>query len=437
MRFFFLTLFFCLLTIHARADFSPQEDQAWPIEGLSNPYDISQDQFFPVMRKGRIHALQYPVEVTGLKIPYNPTKEIFDDITYNPFRWIAQKMARRFAGVKSYDELMAWLGLNQYPQEEGDGPYYIPFPDGTRPSYRMGESFYDTENGKAFSLSCVACHSANLFGRPVLGLTNKRTRANEFMRRGVSMMKKGNSQLFAGVTSADRGERRMYTQTKKNAWFVESRTPSMLGLDTSLAHVALSLSHREKSAWAEKTKTFKRRPREEKLRDFVADSKPMPWWNVKYKNKWLSDGSVVAGNPILTNILWNEIGRGTDLQKLDQWFSDNGTKIKELTTAVFSAVAPRWTDYFPAESLDLDKAIKGQALFKRSCTKCHGDYLKSWEEKELSSQDFDHPEKSLFETKKVKYFKNTFVRDVGTDPQRWQGMSSLLQLNDLELSKKH
>ena len=46
---------------------------------------------------------------------------------------------------------------------------------------------------------------------------------------------------------------------------------------------------------------------------------------------------MVAGNPILTNLLWNEIGRGTDLKELLSWVAKNKNKVDELTTAVFSS----------------------------------------------------------------------------------------------------
>jgi len=48
----------------------------------------------------------------------------------------------------------------------------------------------------------------------------------------------------------------------------------------------------------------------------VADSKPAVWWGLKYKNRWLSDGSVVSGNPIFTNIIWNELVTLNDLTDL-------------------------------------------------------------------------------------------------------------------------
>lgn len=64
-------------------------------------------------------------------------------------------------------------------------------------------------------------------------------------------------------------------------------------------------------------------PRETPLDHFIADSKPAVWWNVKYKTRWLSDGSVMSGNPILTNFLWNELGRGVDLVELANWVRKN------------------------------------------------------------------------------------------------------------------
>ena len=77
---------------------------------------------------------------------------------------------------------------------------------------------------------------------------------------------------------------------------------------------------------------------------------------LKYKTRWLSDGSIVSGNPIFTNFLWNEIGRGVDLQELEQWLKNNKKIVMELTTAVFATESPRWTDFFHADTINIVKA---------------------------------------------------------------------------------
>src|SRR5690606_31864415 len=121
-------------------------------------------------------------------------------------------------------------------------------------------------------------------------------------------------------------------------------------------------------------------PREELLRTRSGDVKPAVWWNTRYKTRWFSDGSAAAGNPVIAAIIVNEIGRGSDLREVERWLVENEETVRELTTAVFSSEAPRFTDFFPAESFDLASLRRGQAHFRRLCMRCHGDYEKAWEE---------------------------------------------------------
>jgi hypothetical protein len=154
----------------------------------------------------------------------------------------------------------------------------------------------------------------------------------------------------------------------------------------------------------------------------VADSKPAVWWNVKYKNRWLSDGSIVSGNPVHTNFLWNELGRGTDLKKLEVWMKDNDDQIKSLTTAVFATKAPNYTTFFGTKSLNKTLAQAGEKHFIQSCQKCHGAYQKDWARGT--------------ETMRVRYHKKTPIIDVGTDAGRYLGMNEFAaDLNRLAISK--
>ena len=78
----------------------------------------------------------------------------------------------------------------------------------------------------------------------------------------------------------------------------------------------------------------------------------MPWWNLKYKTRWHADGSVVSGDPVIVSILWNEVGRGTSMHDLEDGIN-NQDKIEQLTSAVFSAQAPHWTDFFSASTISM------------------------------------------------------------------------------------
>jgi hypothetical protein len=140
----------------------------------------------------------------------------------------------------------------------------------------------------------------------------------------------------------------------------------------------------------------------------------------------------VAGNPILTNILWNEIGRGADLHELENWMQTNKKTIDELTVAAFATEAPRWTDFFPASTINLERAKKGEQVFSNRCQKCHGEYQKAWSAQNASElSDVD-----ILATTKIIYHERTPVKDVDTDPQRFEAVKYFADsLNALSISK--
>jgi hypothetical protein len=284
------------------------------------------------------------------------------------------------------------------------------------------------------TFSCAACHASNLFGKTVLGLTNRFPRSNDIFFQAKKGLSSADPSVFQFTSGATDAETDLIRQAKRNVKFIGIKQPVALGLDTSLAQVALSLNHRNPDGDATRGKYFAENPRPDDFHDrFPADSKPAVWWNLKYKNRWLSDGSVIAGNPILTNFLWNEIGRGADLKKLSRWYETNQKTIRDLTAAVFASEAPRYTDFFPPESIDLAQAKRGESLYIQHCAGCHGTYEKAWS---LPHADqLSH--RAKLETVTVRYPEKTKVIDVGTDPYRRLGMKSLEKLNQLNISKKY
>jgi hypothetical protein len=242
--------------------------------------------------RGKIHTQIYPVEVTGMLPPYPPLLKLMNHF-----------------GIRALDDIFAWVGLNPYPAEDATGVYAVPYPVGRRPDTRMGLGFIETADGKGFSLSCAECHSANLFGKTVLGMTNRFPRANEVFLAAIHGVPLISDSMLRGAHATE-GEVRMFERMKENLKSVAAKKPAVFGLDTSLAQVALSLAKRNLDAYATRNDEIAAHPRPDPLDTAVADSKPAVWWNLKFKNRWLSDGSVVSGSPILTNILWNEIGRG-------------------------------------------------------------------------------------------------------------------------------
>ncbi len=414
----------------------PDWSQGTPVPqgGRANPYGLSEFEFYKNQKLGKIHAQIYPVEITGMLPPYTPVKNLIEDDGSNPFRKFLNSVMQRFSGYKNMNDIFVDLGLHDYPKVTDRGVYAVPYPDGVRPDHLMGFGLIESKEGTGFSFSCVACHSANLFGKTVLGMTNRFPRANEFFLKAKSVAPSLSPTLFQIYTHATDGETTMLSRFKENMKSIGVKKPLALGLDTSLAQVSLSLNHRNRDAYATYSSHYAYSPRPDPiLDDWPADSKPAVWWNLKYKNRWLSDGSVLSGNPIFTNIIWNEIGRGADLYELEKWLADNAAKVQELTTAVFSSEAPRITDFIPAEKIELSRAIEGESIFNKTCSRCHGTYEKAWS---LPNADRLSPSEKL-KTTQVLYRSTTPVIDVKTDPFRRLGMKSLEQLNDLAIMQKN
>ncbi len=369
---------------------------------------------------GSKHALIYPVTVSDLVIPYDTLTKIFKS------KKIALKIPLALKGLKSIDDIYNWVGLHKYPKsKDSKSPNYI-YNIKKFDNERMGATvFYNNKNTRLLTFGCASCHLSNLFGTKVLGMTNRFPRANEFFKSGKSVISIAHPKLYKIITKATEVEVSIYTKARATTKFIGSKKPLVLGLDTSLAQVALSLSKRSDDEYASRIKT---KERGNQLSVLPADSKPAVWWNLKYKTKWLSDGSIRSGNPIHTNFLWNEIGRGTDLKKLEKWMVNNEDIINDLTSYVFNTEAPKYNDFFP-NTIDIAKAKRGQIIYRKNCMSCHGDYEKGWES---SATKYDEQLK----TTKTWYHTKTITVDVKTDEYRYKGMRYFYKdLNKLRISK--
>ncbi|MBS1957963.1 MAG: cytochrome c [Bdellovibrionales bacterium] len=436
-EFIFFALFHLLLSASLHSPFTSAAvaaetpdwgaDKEIPLTGRPNPYGWDQKTLGEKVRKGQLHALHYPVEVTGLVMPARSSLKILDMEPGDPLFGMLKIALNLEAGIKNFKGFWKWLGLNDYPETETSAEYPIPFDKGVRPKYPMGVTIADWKIGgksQVLTLSCAACHTATLFGKPVLGLSNRFPGANAFFKYAQNTFHKMPSALYRAITFANKDELRLYKLAKNHIRSVGLKVPRVRGMDASLAQVALSLAKREVSPWAERSRELEEHPRADWHDDHSAESKPMVWWNTKYKNRWLADGSILSGNPIFTNLLWNEIGRGVDLHELAEWLETRTDVIEELTTAIFATKAPHWASYLPVTAINIERARRGETVFAQNCAKCHGEYRKDWSRG--------------IETVEVRYHTRTPVVDVGTDPVRRQGMQSLGEsLNRLAISKQH
>lgn len=404
-----------------------------PGENRGNLYQVEPSELEVMKMKGYVHAMKYPVEVTGLLIPYRPLLNFMNDTSNNPLRKLLLEIGRRAAGFKSEQELYEWLGLSKHNGPNATGIYKMPYPNGKPDQFYVGAGLIKDKNGvEGLTFSCFACHSMNMFGTTVMGLTNKRPHSNKFFHMALQIVPNIPNKLFKAGSKASPEEVLMFARTKKNLVSVDVVAPQVLGLDTSLPHVALSLARRNDDEYATKNPILEVFPRDNELNTAVADSKPLPWWNLKYKTRWLSDGSIVSGNPIFTNFLWNEIGRGTDLIELEKWMKENQNTIEEITAAAFATEAPPYTDFFPASTISLERAKRGEKIFIQSCQKCHGEYQKAWNSDVADTLT----EVELLKTTQVIYHDKTPVKDVGTDPQRYEAIKYFSDsLNALKISK--
>jgi hypothetical protein len=400
-----------------------------------NPYNLEPPELFRTNLKGAGHAITYSVEPTGLLIPYELLKRNFKNTTGGVFQRVLIRSMHKISRIESESDFYQWLGLNPY--EESDLNEIYPETNEYLKELPAGASLIQRHGISNLTFGCAACHTSSLFGKTIFGLTNRFPKANNLFVLAKNLISnvplKG--PLLKLTKSLTTEEKKVLTELIENVNWVVPKKPQHIGLDTSLAQVALSLNKRADDSYASKKKRPYSLLKKHPLEYNPADSKPAVWWNLKYKTRWLSDGSLVSANPILTNYLWNEIGRGTDLTVLEKWLESNKDFVKEITSAVFNTRPPKYFDFFPVSSLNSEKAKKGEALFINNCQKCHGEYQKNWSQPNSSTR-FSNTE--IFETAQVKYHKKTPVIDVGSDPYRWQGMHSMAyDLNKLAISKSN
>lgn len=384
-----------------------------------------------VVTRGLEHMLVWPVDVSGALLPWGPMQRLLDPEATRSGVLAQQNLMRQQLGFGTLPEMYEWVGLAQHDGSPEAWPGQ-PWPAWVEEGMYLGVGVIDTPYGEALTYSCATCHTADLFGRTVVGLSNRRAQANEYFHAAAEFYPSIRPSIFRSLTGANEDEVELFTQTQRNLARVGLKIPEARGLDTSLAQVGLSLARRGLDPFASRDVNAEREPRHNELETHIADSKPAVWWNLRYKTAWLSDASIVTGNPIFTNFLWNELGRGTDLELLEAWLQNNLQAVDELTVAVFATEAPRYVDFFGEERVDVEAARRGEALFNATCSQCHGVYLKAWNgdnAHELVGDD-------LLATTFVQYNPQTTVEDVGTSPLRAEGMAFFAErLNELAISQ--
>ncbi len=346
-------------------------------------------------------AESFPGAYTGVLLPPRWTASFMG--SQRPAAWLGRRVLLGRNAPNDLDAFYTWLGLTTVPSAK---------------PRTVGVASIKSEWGPTISFSCATCHSQNFFGTLVYGMAAKTPHAYDLMGAAQAWLPHAPAWVLGAESAA---EAALLTRAQEGLRSVGVQKPQALGLDTTWALVSLSLAHRETDGRL--SATYSRLPRADYFDNARADSKPLDWWGTRYKDRFLADGALVGGDIIITNFLWNEIGRGSDLAQLSAWIDANPALIKDIKKMVWTSAAPRIGD-FVATPIDAKAAQHGEILYLGQCASCHGIYEKNWAKGPA--------------TVRVDYPTPTKVMDVGTDDDRAAGTYAIAdRLNQLELSRKY
>ena len=384
-----------------------------PVDGRANVFTLDDAILSDANRRGRLALLQYIATDTTIAGPYDPMSRLYCRINRRPL--IRRAVHRNGLGAigHGWGDAYASAGLVPQPRRENVGAYFVPFPKSGRPRTPIGLSvFHDARHTRRFTLSCAACHTRNLFGRPVLGGTNLLGGAGDtlLLLKKVSRLPE---RKYRFATRARGGELTAFRSLKSQARRVHGKASRAPGLENPVAFVGLALERQTPEIPATRS-------------PYHTETKPPVLWNVKYKNRFQHDGSM-RGNPMLANLIFNEIGRGANLAELERTLDKKRDVIADLTAAAYAMTPPRWTDFFAADTIDIASARRGEEMFADRCAHCHGTYEKAWHTTDiedvatLSNADRNR----LLQTTHVTLPAETITRNVGTDAHRSEAMVDL------------
>ena len=66
------------------------------------------------------------------------------------------------------DSFFDWIGLVKYPENEGEGVFFVPKPDDIIEGERMGVTIIKDEKGEKLTFSCATCHATSFFGKQII-----------------------------------------------------------------------------------------------------------------------------------------------------------------------------------------------------------------------------------------------------------------------------
>jgi mono/diheme cytochrome c family protein len=392
-----------------------------PAGGKSNIFDLDSAELYAASYRGKLSFLEYPVRELTLAAPYASINRLYNTMGRRPLVRVGIRR-NGISGIgRSWHDIWRKAGLTDYPARSNSGAYHIPFPATGRPNTPIGFSVFEDQRGTSvFTLSCASCHTRNLFGRPVLGASNlvSGTGSTLLLLQRVGRL---NARKFRFATRAGAGEQNAFRAMQCSLSFVQGKHAQAAGLENPVAFVGLSMAGRAPDSALTKDYRYRGNAYRTQLSRMPTDTKPPVLWNLKYKNRFQHDGSM-RGDPMLANVIFNEIGRGGDMQQLENWIRNNRQEVRDLAAAGYAMEAPKWTDFFAADSINVTKAKRGEELFQNRCAECHGEYDKAWSQPNAEQLS---PTAYLKTVRVTMPEEDTIVRNVGTDPSRSLAMQEL------------
>ncbi len=192
------------------------------------------------------------------------------------------------------------------------------------------------ENG-AWTMNCFACHGGKVAGKSIPGLTNslfalqtltEETRAAK-LRLGKPMSRMDLATVLVPLGTTN-------------------------GTTNAVMFGVLLLNYRDADL------NFRLNRRIPPMTHH--DMEPPPWWHMKKKKQIYIDGFAQKGARVMMQFMLVKENGPDDFRR---WESD----FQDVMAYVESLEAPR----YPFE-IDHVLAKKGEALFKQTCAKCHGEY---------------------------------------------------------------
>ena len=227
-----------------------------PPDGHANIFDLNEEELAAANRHGRQALLQYAPTDTTLAAPYYSIDRLYYRLNNRPLRGRILTRAVNRNGLsaigRGWSDIYANAGLWQYPQQEGAGPYFVPFPMSGRPSTPIGFTVYrNQQNASVFTLSCAACHARNLFGRTVLGGTNLQggTGNSLMLLKRMSYLRDFKYRI---ATGSRRNELGAFHAMQNQVAYIHGKHSQAMGLENPVAFVGLTLAGRASDQFATK-----------------------------------------------------------------------------------------------------------------------------------------------------------------------------------------